>query len=71
MILKVSSKKTLLEDNIELKESLNNRVPYFNALNKLQIKLLQKEREGFGDENLLKAIHTCINGIATGLRNSG
>ena len=71
LILEVSEKKELLEDNLELKKSLENRMPYFNALNNLQIKLLKKGREGMEDEDLIKAIHTCINGIATGLRNSG
>ena len=71
LILEVSEKKELLEDNLELKKSLENRMPYFNALNNLQIKLLKKGREGMDDEDLIKAIHTCINGIATGLRNSG
>lgn len=72
MILKISEKTELLQDNEELKVSLRRRMPYFNALNNLQVKLLEKQRkEKNVDENLTKAIHTCINGIATGLRNSG
>ena len=51
--------------------SLKNRLPYFNALNHIQIKLIELERNGLQDENINKAIHTSINGIATGLRNSG
>ena len=58
LILEVSEKKELLEDNLELKKSLENRMPYFNALNNLQIKLLKKGREGMEDEDLVKAIHT-------------
>lgn len=72
LVLVISEKDDLLQDNEELKKSLARRMPYFNALNKLQIKLLQKQRNNdIDDENLTKAIHTCINGIATGLRNSG
>lgn len=73
MILKISDKKELLQDNVDLKESLKLRMPYFNALNNLQVKLLKYQRnnpEKNGDI-VTKAIHTCINGIATGLRNSG
>ena len=72
LILKISEKTELLQDNEELKISLRRRMPYFNALNNLQVKLLEKQRnDENNDENLIKAIHTCINGIATGLRNSG
>lgn len=71
MILKVTNKKILLEDNIELRNSLKNRMPYFNALNKLQIELIKESRNGNEKDEIIKAIHTCINGIATGLRNSG
>ena len=71
MILKVTNKKILLEDNIDLRNSLKNRMPYFNALNKLQIELIKESRNGNEKDEIIKAIHTCINGIATGLRNSG
>lgn len=71
LILEISSKKILLEDNKELSKSLENRLPYFNALNYLQIELIKRHRAGNKSEEIIKGIHTCINGIATGLRNSG
>lgn len=71
MILKISDKKKLLEDNMELEISLKNRLPYFKILNYLQIELIKRVRNKNNDERLIKAIHMCINGIATGLRNSG
>lgn len=71
IILKISNKTMLLEDNKELLESLSNRMPYFNALNYLQVELITRVRNGNNNEKLIKAIHTCINGVATGLRNSG
>lgn len=46
-------------------------MPYFNALNYLQVELIRRVRSGNNSKYLIKAIHTCINGIATGLRNSG
>ncbi|CAM3131890.1 phosphoenolpyruvate carboxylase [Streptobacillus ratti] len=61
----------LLEDNEMLTLSLKNRLPYFNALNYLQIELIKQGRSGNNTEEINKAIHTSINGIATGLRNSG
>ncbi|WP_068269218.1 phosphoenolpyruvate carboxylase [Caviibacter abscessus] len=71
IILKISNKTMLLEDNKELFESLSNRMPYFNALNYLQVDLITRVRNGNNNDKLIKAIHTCINGVATGLRNSG
>lgn len=66
LILKISQKEDLLADNNYLKNSLKNRVPYFNILNYLQIELIKRNNDKY--EN---AIHITINGIATGLRNSG
>ncbi|CAM3469587.1 phosphoenolpyruvate carboxylase [Pseudostreptobacillus hongkongensis] len=71
LLKKITGIKYLLEDNDMLTISLKNRLPYFNALNHIQIKLIELERNGLQDENINKAIHTSINGIATGLRNSG
>lgn len=71
LVLEISGKKEFLEDNKFLQASLNNRGPYFNALNYLQIELIKRVRNGNNNEELVKAIHTSINGIATGLRNSG
>ncbi len=71
VVLEISNKKELLEDNKQLSISLNNRVPYFNALNYMQIELVKRMRAGKNTEEIIKAIHTSINGIATGLRNSG
>ena len=71
IILKISNKTMLLQDNKELFMSLSNRMPYFNALNYLQIELIKRVRNGNSNDKLIKAIHTCINGVATGLRNSG
>lgn len=71
MILKITSRKSLLEDNSELAISLKNRLYYFDLLNLIQINLLKKIRNGNKSELVKKSIHICINGIATGLRNSG
>lgn len=71
IVLEISNKKELLEDNETLKKSLLNRGPYFNALNYLQVELIKRLRNGNDNIEIIKSIHTTINGIATGLRNSG
>ncbi len=66
LLLKICKQKTLLADNAYLKSSLEHRMPYFNILNYLQIELIK--RNDIDYENI---VHITINGIATGLRNSG
>ena len=51
--------------------SLPTRTPYIDPLNHLQVALLHRHRAGDKDELVKRAIHLTINGIATGLRNSG
>ena len=65
-------RKTLLENNPSLARSLRNRIPYIDPLNHLQVDLLRRLRSGAGDaEELRRAVHLTINGVAAGLRNSG
>ncbi|MGT2935817.1 phosphoenolpyruvate carboxylase [Streptococcus castoreus] len=71
IILAIEGHEELLEDNSSLKQSLNFRLPYFNVLNYIQIELIKRLRNNQLDEDYEKLIHTTINGIATGLRNSG
>ncbi len=64
--------KTLLQNNLVLARSLRNRSPYIDPLNHLQVDLLRRLRSGKGDsEELRRAVHLTINGVAAGLRNSG
>lgn len=71
VILAIEQHDELLEDNPSLKYSLDFRLPYFNVLNYIQIELIKRLRSDQLDEDYEKLIHTTINGIATGLRNSG
>lgn len=71
MILAIEQHDELLEDNQSLKQSLDYRLPYFNVLNYIQIELIKRLRHHQLDEDYEKLIHITINGIATGLRNSG
>jgi len=61
----------LLAENPYLKASLDYRMPYFNILNYIQLELIKRQRRGELSSDQEKLIHTTINGIATGLRNSG
>lgn len=71
IILKISNHKALLEDNMYLRESLKHRLPYFNTLNYLQVELIKRTRDTEITEDQENTIHITINGVATGLRNSG
>nr|WP_218925361.1 MULTISPECIES: phosphoenolpyruvate carboxylase [unclassified Gemella] len=71
VILEIENNSELLADNEYLKYSLKNRLPYFNTLNYIQIELIKRERTNAILESYQQIIHTTINGIATGLRNSG
>ena len=67
----ITGATTLLEDNPSFARSLATRTPYIDPLNHLQVALLHRHRAGDDDVLVKRAIHLTINGIATGLRNSG
>ncbi len=71
MLFAVTCNSTLLQDNPAFARSLLTRTPYIDPLNHLQVALLQRHRAGDNDVLVKRAIHLTINGIATGLRNSG
>lgn len=71
MILLISDKKELLEDFRDLKISLEDRIPYLNILNYFQLELIRKNKLNKKNKWIQEAILISINGIATGLRNSG
>ncbi|NLA51908.1 MAG: phosphoenolpyruvate carboxylase [Alcaligenaceae bacterium] len=69
----------LLTDNTNLKNALQERFLYVDPLNYLQVKQLHRLREVEGDSldrssergSVARSILMTINGIATGLRNTG
>jgi phosphoenolpyruvate carboxylase len=71
MLFAVTGNTALLQDNPAFARSLHTRTPYIDPLNHLQVALLQRHRAGDNDVLVKRAIHLTINGIATGLRNSG
>ena len=71
IILMIEEHDELLTENPYLKESLDYRMPYFNVLNYIQLELIRRQRTGQLSADQDKLIHITINGVATGLRNSG
>ncbi|MCG9097688.1 phosphoenolpyruvate carboxylase [Laribacter hongkongensis] len=67
----ITGQTRLLAGNPTLARSLAARMPYFTTLNLLQIDGLARLRQDPDNPELLYAIHQTINGLATGLRNSG
>jgi phosphoenolpyruvate carboxylase len=70
-LLAILEQDDFLADNPLLKRSLQLRSPYMDPLNHLQVELLKRHRAGETDERVARGIHISINGIASGLRNSG
>lgn len=70
-LLSILEQDDFLAENPMLKRSLQLRSPYMDPLNHLQVELLKRYRTGDKDERVARAIHISINGIASGLRNSG
>lgn len=71
VILQIEGHGELLADTPTLKTSLAARMPYFNILNYVQLEMIKRNRKcevkGI-DESI---IPITINGVASGLRNSG
>lgn len=71
IILQIEEHDELLAENPYLKLSLDYRMPYFNVLNYIQLELIKRQRRGDLSPDQESLIHITINGVATGLRNSG
>ena len=67
----VSGNDDLLYDNPALARGVRYRIPYIAPLNHMQVALLRRWRGGDQTELVQRGIHLAINGVATGLRNSG
>jgi phosphoenolpyruvate carboxylase len=67
----ISGNDRLLADNPLLSRSIENRFPYIDPLNHLQVNLLREHRKGSTDPKVLRGLLLTINGISAGLRNSG
>lgn len=70
-VLAITESGALLETNPLLARSIDNRFPYIDPLNHLQIELLKAHRAGTEDPKIHRGLLLTINGISAGLRNSG
>jgi phosphoenolpyruvate carboxylase len=70
-VLAVTGQPALLAGNPTLARTLSNRLPYLDPLNGLQVSLLRRWRAGDRDRSVEQGIQLTLNGLATGLRNSG
>jgi len=71
-VLLVTGQPELLADNPSLQRTLATRDTYLLPLHSLQVSLLDRIRSSGGStEELQRALSVTINGIATGLRNTG
>jgi phosphoenolpyruvate carboxylase len=71
-LLNVADIQTLLEESPELAISLNERNPYLDPLNHIQVVLLRKLRQDEAtDSPWLEPLLRSINAIAAGMRNTG
>jgi len=70
-LLRISGNDKLLQGNPLLERSIQNRFPYLDPLNHIQVEMLKRHRQNGGDPKVLRGIQLTINGISAGLRNSG
>ena len=71
-VLRITGESELLADNPTLRRTLATRDTYLLPLHSLQVSLLDRIRSGEdSSEQLRRALSVTINGIATGLRNTG
>ncbi|MGE0061874.1 MAG: phosphoenolpyruvate carboxylase [Xanthobacteraceae bacterium] len=70
-IYEITGTDRLLAGNPLLARSIENRFPYIDPLNHLQVELLRAHRENNDNEKVLRGLLLTINGISAGLRNSG
>ena len=71
MLFSIMQQDRLLESNPLLERSINNRFPYLDPMNHVQVELLKMLRADGDDDEVRGGVHLSINGIAAGLRNSG
>jgi phosphoenolpyruvate carboxylase len=69
--LALSGQSQLLESSPVLARNIRSRLPYLDPLNHLQVELIKRHRRGRSNERIRRGIHLTINGLSSGLRNTG
>jgi phosphoenolpyruvate carboxylase len=70
-LLEIGGGSRLLDSEPVLQASIDRRNPYVDPLSFVQVELLRRARAGERGEELPRAAFLVINGIASGLRNTG
>ena len=70
-VLAITGETSLLANNPSLARTLATRDTYLLPLHNLQVSLLERARGELSSIELTRALSLTINGIATGLRNTG
>ncbi|MET1113652.1 MAG: phosphoenolpyruvate carboxylase [Comamonas sp.] len=70
-LTRITGEQDRLKHNTPLARSIQHRFPYIDPLHHLQVELVRRWRAGQGDDRVKTGIHISINGIASGLRNTG
>jgi phosphoenolpyruvate carboxylase len=70
-VLRITAQSHLLENNPVLSRSIRLRNPYVDAMSLIQVELLRRKRDGEDNAELNDALAATINGISSGLRNTG
>ena len=71
MLLRLTGQRELLDHNLVLQRSIRLRNPYVDPLSLIQVELLRRKRAGESGDDLDYALAATINGISSGLRNTG
>jgi phosphoenolpyruvate carboxylase len=71
MILRIAKQRELLGGNRVLARSIRLRNPYVDPMSLIQVELLRRKRAGQSNADLDYALGATINGIASGLHNTG
>ena len=70
-LLNITNHKTLLSNNEMLHKALGYRNPLVDPIHFIQINLLKRQKSDVSNVDLKNAILMTVNGIATGMRNTG
>ncbi|KAG1313980.1 hypothetical protein G6F62_013999 [Rhizopus arrhizus] len=71
-LLALMDQRTLLDHDARLALSIRLRIPYVDPISVLQVDLLQRWRaSGREDDDLLRALVACVNGVSQGVQNTG
>ncbi|HEX8820067.1 MAG TPA: phosphoenolpyruvate carboxylase [Archangium sp.] len=68
-VKRVSGESRLLENNLQLKQSIALRNPYVDPMSFLQVELMRRKRAG--QKNCDRPLLLTLAGIAAGMRNTG